>query len=318
MSTEPLTWLLLVHQIPPKPPYFRAKVLRRLTQLGAIPLKKSAYLLPAGDSALEDFEWLRREIVEQGGEAWILQGSLVAGLTNEEAREAFRRARAADFAELTVEARSLLDRSRALDPDRDTLTAEWRRLDRRVKAAARLDFFDAPGREELEVLMDTIDRTLNPAPEPTPAGETLRGRTWMTRAGVKIDRIASAWLIRRFIDPAATFVFADPASKPPAADVVRFDMFEGEFTHDGDLCTFEVLLRASTRADDPGLQALAHIVHDLDLKDERYQRPETSGVAAMIHGITTRHADDHRRIAEGAAVLDALYASLQQEGRHDD
>jgi len=318
MSSGPSGWLLLVHQIPPKPPYFRAKVLRRLTQLGAIPLKKSAYLLPATDAALEDFQWLRREIVEQGGDAWILEGSLVAGLTNDDAREAFRRARAADFAELTTEARGLLDRSRVVDPDRETLTAEWRRLDRRVKAVARVDFFDAPGREELEVLMETIDRTLHPPqPAAASAAEVLRGRTWMTRAGAKVDRICSAWLIRRFIDPAATFVFAAPDARPPSPDVVRFDMFEGEFTHDGDLCTFEVLLRASTKADDPALQALAQIVHDLDLKDDRYQRPETQGVAALIQGIVSRHTDDGRRIAEGATLLDALYASLQEGARHD-
>jgi hypothetical protein len=325
MSPAPTGWLLLVHQIPPKPAYFRAKVLRRLTQLGAIPLKKSAYLLPAGDTALEDFHWLRREIVEQGGDAWILQGSLIAGLTDDQARESFRRARAADFAELTGEARALLDRARVADADHEAVTADWRRLDRRVKAAVRLDFFDAPGREELEVLMDTIDRTLHPAPASAASAATaLRGRTWMTRAGVKVDRIASAWLIRRFIDPAATFVFTEPGNEPGTrnvehpADVVRFDMYEGEFTHDGDLCTFEVLLRASAHAGDSALQALGQIVHDLDLKDERYQRPETLGVAAMIQGITARHADDNRRLVEGATLLDALYASLQEGSSHGD
>lgn len=308
-------WLLLVHSVPPKPPYFRAKVLRRLTQLGAIPLKKSAYLLPAGDTAHEDFQWLRREIVEQGGDAWILQGSLTAGLTDQQARESFRRVRAADFAVLTADARSLVERARAGDPDRDALSAEWRRLDRRVKAAVRLDFFDAPGREELEVLMETIDRTLHPsrAADPTSV-ETLRGRTWMTRAGAKVDRIASAWLIRRFIDPAATFVFADPGAPPPSSDAVRFDMYEGEFTHDGDLCTFEVLLRATAKAADPALQAIAQIVHDLDLKDDRYQRPETLGVGAFIRGITARHPDDHRRLAEGATMFEALYSSLSGGG----
>jgi hypothetical protein len=304
-------WLLLVHQVPPKPPYLRTKVLRRLTQLGAIPLKKSAYLLPAGDATLEDFEWLRREIVEQGGEAWILQGALKAGLTPDAAREAFRRARAADFAELVEQARGLLDRARADTANDDSMAAEWRRLDRRAKAIARIDFFDAPGREELEVLMDTINRTLHPARDTAAApAEALRGRTWITRAGVKVDRIASAWLIRRFIDPAATFAFTDPDAKPPSPDVVRFDMFEGEFTHDGDLCTFEVLLRASTHSADKALQAIAQIVHDLDLKDDRYQRPETPGIAAMIHGITARHAADPQRIVEGATLLDAFYASL--------
>ena len=302
-------WLLLVHQIPPKPAYLRAKVMRRLVQLGAIPLKKSAYLLPAGDAPLEDFEWLRREIVEQGGDAWILQGRLRAGMTEEQAREAFRRVRTEEFSALAEQARALLDRARESESDGDTLTAEWRRLGRRVDAAVRLDFFDAPGREELEVLMETIDRTLHPQTTVPPAGEALRGRTWMTRRGVKVDRISSAWLIRRFIDPAATFVFADPGAPAPD-DVVRFDMFEGEFTHDGDLCTFEVLLRASSRAADPALQVIAQIVHDLDLKDDRYQRPETAGVAAFIQGIVARHADDERRIAEGATLLDVFYASL--------
>ena len=303
-------WLLLVHQIPPKPAYFRAKVMRRLVQLGAVPLKKSAYLLPSGDAPLEDFEWLRREIVEQGGDAWILQGQLRAGMTDEQARDSFRRVRAVEFTMLTEQARNLLDRARAGDPDRDALTTEWRRLGRRVEAAARLDFFDAPGREELEVLMETIDRTLHPHTPVPSSGEDLRGRTWMTRRGVKVDRISSAWLIRRFIDPAATFVFADPAGQPAPPDVVRFDMFEGEFTHDGDLCTFEVLLRASTRAADPALQAIAQLVHDLDLKDDRYQRPEAAGFAALIHGITARHADDQRRLAEGATLLDSLYAGF--------
>jgi hypothetical protein len=308
-------WLLLVHHVPPKPPYLRAKVLRRLTQLGAIPLKKSAYLLPAGDAALEDFQWLRGEIVQEGGDAWILQGALAGGLTDEQARDAFRRARAADYAELTGEARSLLERARASEADRDAITAEWRRLDRRAKAVARIDFFNASEREELEVLMESIDRTLHPSrgEERAPL-EALRGRTWMTRAGVKVDRIASSWLIRRFIDPAATFVFADPEAKPPSPDVVRFDMFEGEFTHDGDRCTFEVLLRASSKAGDPALQAIAEIVHDLDLKEDRYQRPETHGVDAFIRGITARHADDHRRLAEGATMLDALYSSLAEGG----
>jgi hypothetical protein len=313
MFNGPGNWLLLVHQVPPTPPYLRAKILRRLTQLGAIPLKKSAYLLPAGDAALEDFEWLRREIVEQGGDAWVLQGSFRSGWTDDAVRDAFRRARAADFAELGAAAHALLDRLRAPDADGDALTAEWRRLDRRAKAVARVDFFDAPGRTELEVLMEAIDRTLHPAPGAPGASQPLRGRTWMTRAGVKVDRIASAWLIRRFIDPAATFVFADPEASA-APGVLRFDMFEGEFTHDGDLCTFEVLLRASDAAGDEALQAIGQIVHDIDLKDERYQRPETAGVAALIHGIAGTYADDHRRLAAGAEALDALYASLSAGG----
>lgn len=311
---QPSEWLLLVHQVPPNPAYLRAKVLRRLHQLGALPVKKSAYLLPAGDTALEDFQWLRREIVDQGGEAWILRGALLAGMTDDQARDAFRAARAADFAQLVSDARALLERARGPDVEVEGMAAEWRRIDRRVRVVTRIDFFDAPGREELEVLMETIDRTLHPAESDASASaaDTLRGRTWMTRPGVKVDRIASAWLIRRFIDPAATFTFAGAPSAP--AGVLRFDMFEGEFTHDGDLCTFEVLLRTTGLGGDEALAAIAQVVHDLDLKDDRYQRPETAGVAAMIQGIVARHEDDRQRLAEGATILDALYASRQKGG----
>jgi hypothetical protein len=122
--------------------------------------------------------------------------------------------------------------------------------------------------------------------------------------------MASAWLIRRFIDPAATFVFVTPDSPPPVPDGLRFDMFDGEFTHDGDRCTFEVLLELSGRSADPGLTAIAQIVHDIDLREDRYQRPEAAGISAMIDGLVARFDDDHRRLAESAPVFDTLYASL--------
>ena len=161
--------------------------------------------------------------------------------------------------------------------------------------------------------MSTIERLVDPGsrkPGQGPTVDELRSRTWLTRAGVKVDRMASAWLIRRFIDPAATFEFAAPENTSSVPNALRFDMFEGEFTHDGDRCTFEVLLAVSRRGNDRGLAALAQIVHDLDLRDDRYQRPETSGVGALIDAIVSRFDDDQRRLAESAPLFDALYASL--------
>jgi hypothetical protein len=308
-------WLLLVHTIPPKPPYLRAKVMRRLTKLGALALKRSAYLLPADESTLEDFQWLRQEIRDEGGDAWVVDARFVAGLRDEEIRESFRGMRSNDYRALAAEARALLDRVRDSGSEQDlpTLEAERRRLLRRVEAARRIDFFHATERDELEALMSTIERLVQPSgkePAQRPAREELRSRTWVTRTGVKVDRMASAWLIRRFIDPAATFVFlaAEKTSTIPGA--LRFDTFEGEFTHDGSLCTFEVLLAVSGQGEDRGLTAIAQIVHDLDLRDDRYQRPETSGVAALIDGLVARFDDDHRRIAESTPLFDALYASL--------
>jgi hypothetical protein len=308
-------WLLLVHTLPPKPPYLRAKVMKRLTRLGALPLKRSAYLLPADDGTLEDFQWLRQEIREEGGDAWVVEARFVAGLRDEEIREGFRAMRSNDYRALAAEARAFLDRLRdgASGQDPQTIEAERRRLLRRVEATRRVDFFHAAERDEVEALMSTIERLIEPGrskPAQTPAREELRSRTWVTRIGVKVDRMASAWLIRRFIDPAATFAFVAPENASSIPGALRFDMFEGEFTHDGNRCTFEVLLTVSERTADRGLAAIAQIVHDLDLRDDLYQRPETAGVAALIDGIVSRFEDDHRRIAESTPLFDALYANL--------
>jgi hypothetical protein len=122
---------------------------------------------------------------------------------------------------------------------------------------------------------------------------------------VKVDRISSAWLIKRFIDPRARFVFVDPESFRHEPGTLRFDMFEGEFTHEGDACTFETLL-ARFGLEDPALRALAEIVHDIDCKDEKFQRPETPGITSIIDGIVRSHADDWTRLARGSELLDAL------------
>ena len=335
---ERLPWLLLLHQIPPKPPYFRAKVLRRLNQLGALSIKNSAYVLPAGDETLEDLQWLCKEIVKEGGEAWVFRTEAVAGLSDDDLRQAFRELRRADYAELIESARKLLDQIRenpkpalrVVAVKREDLPetlddwaaaaarsipheAEWRKLKRRHDEVRRIDFFGAPEREQLEALMEIINHTLHssaPAPAAGAGPAELKGRTWVTRRGPKIDRIGSAWLIRRFIDASAKFRFVDPQNYTHNPGELRFDMFEGEFTHEGDLCTFEVLLRR-IGADDPGINAIAEVVHDIDLKDSKYQRAETAGIASLIEGIVLRHSDDERRLEEGATVFDALYARLR-------
>ena len=142
------------------------------------------------------------------------------------------------------------------------------------------------------------------------AAAAYHGRRWITRRGIKVDRMASAWLIRRFIDPAPEFVFVNPEDYRHAARDLRFDMFEGEFTHEGDLCTFEVLLHRFGLGN-PGLIAVAEIVHDIDLKEAVQRRNETAGVAAMINGIVQRHTDDRARLEAGTALFDSLYESMR-------
>lgn len=291
-----MSWLLLLHQIPPKPPYFRANILRRLAQVGALPVKNSAYLLPETDDSREDFEWICREITTEGGSAWLFRADALGGLSTEQLEEGFRQLRTADYEELI-----------ALLTD-DVSPADNTRLTHRFEALRKIDFFEHPLRSQAALLVAQLDdresRTAQAAP-PAPGG------VWVTRAGIKVDRIASAWLIRRFIDPQATFRFVDTATYRHAQPEIRFDMFEGEFTHEGDLCTFEVLLAAhKLTAQHPALQPIAEMVHDIDLKDSRYERPETSGLARMLDGLCARAQDDDARLEQGSQLFDSLLESF--------
>ena len=318
-DSEP-RWLMLIHQLPTKPDYFRVKIRRRLHRIGAAGLKNSVYLLPYTEQTLEDFQWLLREIVEGGGEAAVCEATFVGGLSETQIVALFRTARDADYHQLAEEARRLLEtlpREGALrEEQRMQLSHDLARLTRRFEDSVALDFFAAAGREEVGGLMVNLETRLHQdsarlgeeATSRTP--DDLRGRTWVTRAGMQIDRVASAWLICRFIDPDAQFQFVSSRRYRPQSAHVRFDMFEAEFTHDGDRCTFEVLLDRVVPTD-PGLQAIAEIVHDIDLKDDKFQRVEAAGIARLIEGLTTAHKADADRLARGAAVFDDLYAYFQ-------
>jgi len=310
MSQEkPQPWLLLLHQIPPNPPYFRAKVLRRLNQLGALAIKNSAYVLPETDETLEDAQWVRSEIEQEGGEAWLFRAEILAGMSSGRLRASFRSLREAEYKQLLDTASEVLRTN--------IESGQLRKLKRRFDEVRAIDFFDAPGREELETIMEAIDRKLHaPALQSAakPELNSLEGRIWVTRRGVKVDRISTAWFIHRFIDKGATLRFVDPDQYTRADGEIRFDMFEGEFTHEGDLCTFEALLR-HTKMKDAALDAIAEIVHDIDLKDEKYQRVETKGIATMISGLIALHSSDEQRIEEGARLLDAAYAALRRSSK---
>ena len=137
-------------------------------------------------------------------------------------------------------------------------------------------------------------------------------KVWVTRRGIKVDRIGSAWLIRTAIDPDARFKFVDPAGYVPEPGELRFDMFDGEYTHEGPRCTFETLLARFDLADDPALAALGEIVHDVDCKDALFERAEAAGLAAFIQGLAATTDDDALRLERGSVMFDALYASLKE------
>lgn len=310
-------WTLLIHQLPAKPAYLRVKVWRRLQALGAVAVKNSVYVLPANAETQEDFAWLLREIIEGGGEAMICEARLIDGLTDQEVRALFNAARDADYEAVAKEARPLLKQvSKTISTE--TLTeakVQLARLKARLAQIVAIDFFGANGRETVDGLLAGIEAKITqkeppeePAVAATPpkAVDALIGRVWVTRQGVHIDRIASAWLIRRFIDPQARFKFVPPRGYVPEPNELRFDMFNAEFTHEGDRCTFEVLL-ARANLEDAALRAIAEIVHDIDLKDAKFGRSQVEGIKSLITAICMATHDDEERIARGSAVFDDLH-----------
>ena len=315
-------WLLLIHQIPPKPDYFRVRVGRRLARVGAVAIKNSVYVLPATEQTMEDFQWILREIVEGGGEASICRSSFIEGLTDGEIEQLFHEARSRDYDDILVEARvtlKSLPAGRRVPAERRAEAEEaLAKLSRRFAAAAKIDFFETDRRRSAtHALREIEDRlrsaTVEPAaPTPPVDREQCRGRTWVTRQGVFVDRIASAWLIRRFIDPDARFKFVTPQGYRPKAGELRFDMFEAEYTHEGDRCTFEALLSRFSLGD-PALAEIAEIVHDIDLKDGKFNRDDAPGIERVLAGIAGTYPDDGARLERGAQLFDELYALLRRE-----
>src|SRR5881397_2022851 len=302
-------WLLLIHQLPPKPNYLRVKVARRMQRIGAVAIKNTVYALPATESALEDFQWTVREIRADGGEANLFEARVIEGLSDGEIQQLFKAARDEDYEAITSEAR-LVDRE-----DRQRLTLDIARLRKRIADVQSIDFFGAPKGQLAVTVVEELAQTIEePAQASSEAesSDSYRDRTWVTRAGVHVDRMASAWLIRRFVDPEAHFKFVTEKQYAPKDGEVRFDMFNAEFTHEGDRCTFEVLVDRM-RLDDPTLRAIAEVVHDIDLKETKFDRPETSGIAVLVAAIAMAHRDDEDRIARAAAVLEDLYVYYQKK-----
>jgi hypothetical protein len=236
----------------------------------------------------------------------------------------FNAARDADYDALAKEARALDDALQA--ESNPAARADIKTKLARLKASAAqinaIDFFGANGRETVDGLLAALELRLTEE-DPVTSGTTgasspvegfgpLRGRVWVTRQGVHADRIASGWLIRRFIDPDARFKFVPGKGYVTQPGELRFDMFEAEFTHEGDRCTFEVLL-AKAGLTDPALAAIGEIVHDIDLKDAKFGREETSGIAHLLTGLTSTQPDDAARIDRGGIIFEDLYEYFRRK-----
>lgn len=311
------SWLLLAHQLPRRPAYLRVKVWRRLQSAGAVAIKGALYALPDVAAARKTFEDMAREIGTLGGDALVSQARLVAGMKDGDVVSLFQAERDRDYRKVVEELPVPKAEARPTEARRAEFAAAIQRARRRLADIQAVDFFGAPGREAAEAAIARLEHQLIPAPEKGirhPKREELRRRIWVTRRGVHVDRIACAWLIRRFVDPEARFRFVPGLGYRPAKNELRFDMADAEFTHEGEDCSFETILRRAA-LDDPALRAIGDIIHDLDIGDGKFGRPETAGIERVIAGIVAAQDGDLARIARASAVFDDLYESFRKPRR---
>jgi hypothetical protein len=315
-------WLLLVHQLPPQPTRLRVRVWRRLQRLGAVAVKNSVWVLPLNDRSREDFGWLAQEIAAAGGEAAVFAARAVAGTSDAEIVAAFRAERDAAYAalgrELEAVRRGVGGRPAAAELER--ATTELERLAAELETIMAIDYFDAAGGKQARGALARAREALRRAQGERRGTGPVRGagrldpadfqgKRWVTRPRPHIDRLASSWLIRRFVDPRARFAFSAPEAVPAGA--IAFDMPGVDLGHQGEASTFETLVARFGLGGDPGLRALAEIVHDLDLRDGKFQRPEAAGVEALVCGLAERVSDDGKLLRAAWPLFDALHAALR-------
>jgi hypothetical protein len=310
-------WLVFVHQLPAYPSNARVKTWRRLQQLGAVPVKNAVHVLPNTAQALEDFEWLRTEVVALGGQATVFTASSVSGLEEKHIVGQFKKAQTAEYSKLTKDIHALRTSLHGAYRFDDDARRKIDLLRERLSSVQQKDFFGASGGRQaqaaLKQLADKLHKpsraaAANTSAKPLDRRDYVR-RTWVTRPHPGVDRFASAWFIRRFIDPYASFVFAEAPTKHP--DAVPFDMYQsGGFKHEGDRCTFEVL-QHRFRVDDPAIQSIAEIVHDLDLKDDRYKNPHRATIAVLVEGLRAAIVEDGALLQHGIVMFEALYQSCR-------
>ena len=312
-------WLLFIMQLPTRPVAPRIRLWRRLQQLGSVALRGSVYVLPNNAQAREDFEWLRGEVTAAGGQASIMAAQALTEAEHETIVRAFRDARSQDFKSLTAEV------NRVAASRKDLSSIARRAAERTLRSAQQklteleaIDFGGSRERDAAAAAVSALAARLAPAgrnqamtkkpQRPTP--HEFHARTWVTRPRPGVDRMSSAWLIRRFIDPRARFAFRASNPSPRSRDVA-FDMFGVEFGHQGDRCTFEVLA-SRFGIDDPGVRRIGEIVHDVDLKDTRYGHPESAGVNELVEGLRRAHADDQTLLEHGMTMFGGLFESFRE------
>jgi hypothetical protein len=278
-----------------------------LKKIGAVQIKTSTYLLPDEPAQYEQFQWLAQQIRDYGGDSTLVRAQEIEGLTREKVVAMFNDARAKDYAAVGKSLQSFIARRKKTDAE--LAAAELERLTRQFREIREVDFFDSARGHDIAMLLRRAG-----GPRRTRQFEVLdpkqyQGKTWLTRPRPEIDRVGSAWLISKFIDAKAKFVFAPAAQAVP--DAIPFDMLDAEFSHHGNNCTFETLIRRFAISD-KSVAKIGEMIHDADLDDARFQRVEAVGIDRVLKGWAKEGLPDEEILRRGFECFDALYAFLQR------
>jgi len=301
------SWLLLLFSLPTNRNTERVAVWRRLKKLGAVQIKTSTYLLPDETAQYEQFQWLAQQIRDYGGDSTLVRAQEIEGLTKEKVIAMFNDVRAKDYAELRKSLQGFIGRRKKMDAE--TAAAGLERLTRQFREIREVDFFDSARGHDVAMLLRRAEGRGAARQLAVLDAKQYQGKTWLTRPRPEIDRVGSAWLISKFIDKKPKFVFA------PSADALRgaipFDMLDAQFSHHGNYCTFETLIRRFAISDKVAAK-IGEMIHDADLDDARFQRVEAVGIDRVLKGWAKQGLPDKEILRRGFECFDALYALLQR------
>ena len=306
LAKKNLAWLLLLIRLPATHSAERVAIWRKLKKSGAIQIQTSTYILPDDPPLYETFQLLTQHIRDTGGDATLVRVREIEGLSNEKLIEMFNAARVKEYALLRETLGPLMakaGRTSNFDGRLDRIRKQFREI-------RETDFFDSPKAKDVQMVLRKLEETQpRSKTQSRLERQDFRGKVWLTRPRPEIDRVGSAWVIRKFIDPKAKFLFGK--KRGPNRRVLTFDMLEGDFSHDGDNCTFETLIRRFGIQDKAACK-VAEMVHDADLGDDKFQRTECIGIDRVLKGWGREDVSDQEILRRGFQCFDALYAFLQR------
>lgn len=311
-----MPWTVLTYSLPSTPRSSpRVALWRRLRRLGAVSPTGGVHILPAEDECIEAFQWLAQEIRQAQGEALVMRVEQFDGLTDAQLIERFQQARDEEYGEIEKQLATLEQAANTLtDEEQVNFQDSLDKLRRRQTDIKRIDYFHSPTGERIAARLTALQQSLmanqrTVADVPAAALAEYQNKRWVTRPRPHVDRLACAWLIRRFVNPNAVIRYA----LEPEPDEISFDMSNALFGHQGQFCTFETMIRAF-QLNAPGLQAMAEIVHEIDLRDGQSVPPELAGVDAILKGWLMAQFSDVELEAHGIALFEGLYTMFSEKG----